>query len=534
MLTLSDIAYTYPESPEPLFEHVSATFPAGWTAVLGDNGIGKTTLINIALGKLKADRGNIGPAPGTLVSAYCAQETTAKSDTIDDFASDWSPYAMAVRNALRIDDTWLYRYESLSGGEAKRVQLACAMAMQPDLLVLDEPTNHVDARTCDAIIAAMRQYHGIGIVISHDVTLIDETCRRCVVFERRHVGTRNITVVNTYSGGYTQSAAQIEAAAARDNKMLATAKSEVGRLQAVQAQRFQNVQHANSSMTSGSHINAKDHDAIGRRHLAKATSVDGAASRAYAQMDARVAAAKSKAAGITVAAKRYDGTIWLDARLSRRRELVRIGPGILIFGGDGVISQESADCLQSASSSLQIDGMMWQVKAMGADTQAGLDTATAGIKIPALSVGPTDHIGMMGPNGSGKTTVIRALEAAMPDDVPTLTIGQCLDDATVSAALDRLAALSSEARAAVLSAYARLNADPDRLLAGGAPSPGESRKLLLALGVVDNPQLIIMDEPTNHLDLSSKQALAACLADFPGALVLVSHDEWFLRQVMRR
>lgn len=54
MLTLTGISYTYPSMSEPLFEHVSASFQQGWTAVLGDNGLGKTTLLNIAIGMLPA------------------------------------------------------------------------------------------------------------------------------------------------------------------------------------------------------------------------------------------------------------------------------------------------------------------------------------------------------------------------------------------------------------------------------------------------------------------------------------------------
>ena len=97
----------------------------------------------------------------------------------------------------------------------------------------------------------------------------------------------------------------------------------------------------------------------------------------------------------------------------------------------------------------------------------------------------------------------------------------------------RLAALQGKERSQVLAAFAQLNADPDKLLSNEAPSPGELRKLMLCLGILDRPQLIVMDEPANYLDLESKVALARCLADYPGALVVTSHDEWFLDQVAR-
>ena len=204
MLTLTGISHTYPSMSETLFEHVSASFQQGWTAVLGDNGLGKTTLLNIAIGMLPADTGSINPDPHGLTIATCPQDNMVRPKNLDDFATDWSPGTMRVRNALHIGDDWPYRYETLSGGETKRLQVACAITARPDVLVLDEPTNHVDGETRKAIVEVMRQYQGIGIVISHDVALVDATCARCVIFERRHISGRNITAISTYDGGYTQ------------------------------------------------------------------------------------------------------------------------------------------------------------------------------------------------------------------------------------------------------------------------------------------------------------------------------------------
>lgn len=113
--------------------------------------------------------------------------------------------------------------------------------------------------------------------------------------------------------------------------------------------------------------------------------------------------------------------------------------------------------------------------------------------------------------------------------VPRLVIAQNTSDEDAAHAMMRLDTLSAADRASVLSAYAQLNADPDRLIGGQSPSPGELRKLLLCLALPQHPQLIVMDEPMNHLDLTSKKALARLLRDYPGALIVVSHDEWFLR-----
>jgi len=79
-------------------------------------------------------------------------------------------------------------------------------------------------------------------------------------------------------------------------------------------------------------------------------------------------------------------------------------------------------------------------------------------------------------------------------------------------------------RGGILSVVARLNSDPERLLDGSDVSPGELRKLALAQGLLRQPNLVVLDEPTNHLDLGSIEALQDMLAEFPGAVLVVTHD----------
>lgn len=507
VLTLSHITFTYPGAPEPLFADVSATFARGWTAVLGDNGIGKTTLARLAFGDLRPDSGTVSPSPSALVTGHCPQQADVPPANLDDFAVDWSPQALAIRRDLGVGDDWPWRFGTLSGGEAKRLQIACALAARPDVLVLDEPTNHVDAPTRERIIAALRAYDGIGILISHDVTLIDAVTANCAFFERDHVHGRNMTVVRMRPGNY--SAGSVSAARDRQSAdaALRDARRESARLDAIKARRKHD---ATAEITGAAakhrRVDPKDHDA---RHMIRNAHNPSRAGAAAARIDTQVEAARQRAASVVTAAKRYDGDLWTDAESSPRRELVRLEAGLVPYDGS------------------------WSAAASPAVSEPA-----PGVTLPMLTVGPHDHIGVTGPNGTGKTTLVNALLAAIDAQernggvrLPRLVIAQQTGESAAREALLRLGALPPDERGMVLSAFAQLNADPSRLVAGGAPSPGELRKLLLCLGLRDHPHLIVMDEPTNHLDLHSIQALGRALAAYPGALVLVSHDEGFLAQV---
>ncbi len=111
--------------------------------------------------------------------------------------------------------------------------------------------------------------------------------------------------------------------------------------------------------------------------------------------------------------------------------------------------------------------------------------------------------------------------------IRTLYIPQEVDDSSSIEFLSEIKDLPQAEREALLLIVAQLNSDPERIFPR-EHQPGELRKLMLARGILDAPEIIVMDEPTNHLDLHSVEALERALSAFPGALVLVSHDEQFL------
>ncbi|MBR3160921.1 MAG: ABC-F family ATP-binding cassette domain-containing protein, partial [Atopobiaceae bacterium] len=227
-------------------------------------------------------------------------------------------------------------------------------------------------------------------------------------------------------------------------------------------------------------VGKHDSDARCKKRIAVVSGQDGKAGRLSSRMEARLATAEARLAATHVE-KRYDADVWLDAAPSRRRVLLRMEPQTLALGD-------------------------------------------ATLSVPALHIGNTDHIGLVGDNGTGKTTLIKQVVGRLPDGTRTLYIPQEPSEADKRAALATLSDLPDVRRGRALSIVAQLNSEPERILEGDTISPGEMRKLMLALGILDRPELIVMDEPTNHLDLGSTVALERMLAAYPAALLLVSHD----------
>ena len=138
-----------------------------------------------------------------------------------------------------------------------------------------------------------------------------------------------------------------------------------------------------------------------------------------------------------------------------------------------------------------------------------------------------DRVRLAGPNGAGKTTLLtRLLEANPARSERVFFLGQEVDRRGRAARSSIACAPSPPTRAGGRCRWSpRSGRDPDRLLASGAPSAGEVRKLLLAEGLARRPWAVVLDEPTNHLDLPTIERLGAALRAYPGALLLVTHDD---------
>lgn len=467
-LNLSNIEYTYPSVVEPTLHDVTITLPQGWIGFVGNNGSGKTTLARIVCGLLQPDRGVISPS---FFSAYCAQNATEVPATLFDFAVAYDEAAIKLRRELLLEEDWPWRFETLSCGQQKRLQVACALWASPDVLVLDEPTNHVDVSTKHALFAALSQFKGIGVLISHDRELLDKLCTQCLFVAN---GTANMK-----SGNYSQASSQVELERSSALHAKEAAQKEKTRLERETQRRREEASRV-QARKSGRTIDKHDSDARAKKRGYIVSGQDGKAGKLAVRMWDRLEKATDKATGIRVE-KQYDSNIWLDSEASKRKVLLRMEPNNILMG---------ESCLQT----------------------------------PPLFIGNTDHIGVVGDNGCGKTTLIKKIISSISDDVRMLYIPQEPTELQKTETVRKIKGLSNSQRGRVLSIVAQLNSDPDYVLAGELTSPGEMRKLMLALGMLELPELIVVDEPTNYLDLGSTVALERLLSEYPGALLLVSHD----------
>jgi ATPase subunit of ABC transporter with duplicated ATPase domains len=147
---------------------------------------------------------------------------------------------------------------------------------------------------------------------------------------------------------------------------------------------------------------------------------------------------------------------------------------------------------------------------------------------------PGDRVALTGANGTGKSTLVRRILETIDLPASRLTyLPQEIDLRSSREILEDARSQPSEILGRIMTAVSRLGSRPANLLNTAEPSPGELRKLLLALGIARKPYLIVMDEPTNHLDLPSIECLEEALAECPCGLLLVSHDEQLLRRLTR-
>jgi ATPase subunit of ABC transporter with duplicated ATPase domains len=450
----------------------------GWTAVTGPNGSGKTTLIKLIGGMLSPSSGSIS-APGSFY--YCEQKTDDIPPNFKQLLESYEPVSFKLKLSLGIKDEWINRWDTLSQGERKRSQIASALFFNPDILAVDEPSNHLDFESKEFLFNALKFYKGIGLLVSHDRKLLNDLCRNTIFIYNHKIDFRRT--------GYSAAAEERE----RENQLLSaqfdSLNSEIKKLKVKAVNQKQKADMADKEFSKRK-IPRKDRNAKAKIDLGRLTGRDATAGRLYRKTKNEIERKSDLLHSIDVNRTFEHGIEFNNTKMNRWFPLV--------------------------IPSFKID----------------LDKKRR-LYVPDLIISAEDKIGITGKNGSGKTTFVRRLveQLRFPGE-DVIYIPQEIENRSINKLMKRIKELKNVQKGKIMTIISRLNSDPKHLLETDEPSPGEVRKLLLAEGISHNPALIIMDEPTNHMDLPSIECIEKALNECRCPVLLVSHDSVFLQNVV--
>lgn len=470
-LTIKNLYFKYQHSPFPIFENITLEFEKGWSCIVGANGSGKSTLLKLISKELLCENGMIN---GNDLTHYCTQSTEYLPKNLEDFMLTYNSKAFKIRDMLNIEDAWLYSWDSLSHGERKRVQLAIALFEEPDILLVDEPTNHLDTKSKNIVLNALKEFQGVGILVSHDRELLDSLSQATIILKNK-----NISIFKTpFSNAMSQYQTNVEFLEKTQNQQ----NIELKKIKkSIQSQNEKVSQSKKRFSKKG--LDKNDSDSKTKINLARLTGKD----KNDGQMITKLQSKQKQLLSNTIKTdKTYKLGIEFHTTKSNNIFPIMIKKNILELSETKKLSYET------------------------------------------LSINEHDKIGIIGENGSGKSSFLNTLLFTQDLKENYLYIPQEIEEQASKKIFDEINALPNEIKGEIYTIVRKLSSDPIKLQASFIPSPGEIRKLIIAKGLLDSPSLIILDEPTNHMDLDSIFALESALKEYNGTMIIISHDNIFL------
>ncbi len=449
----------------PLLTSVSLGISAGERiGIVGRNGDGKTTLLEVMSGLEPADSGRVSRSRGLtigylhqgdeLVDTHTVREAVLAGKSDHEWAADATTRETVevLLAGVSLDRPVL----GLSGGERRRCSLAALLLDHHDLVILDEPTNHLDVEAVAWLAQHVVRRSSALVVVTHDRWFLDEVCQSTWEV---HDG-----VVDAYEGGYAA---------------FVLAKSERTRQESATETRRQN---------------------LARKELAWLRR--GPPART-AKPKFRIEAANALIEDVPPARDRMELQNFATQRL-----------------GKDVLDLEDVDLTRGPRQLLS--HATWRL-------------------------GAGDRVGIVGVNGAGKTSVLSLLAGTLAPDVGRVRQGKTVALQHLTQALDeidpearvlpsieaiRRVTKTVDGEITATSMLERFGFTGDRLTARlGDLSGGERRRFQLLRLLLTEPNVLLLDEPTNDLDIDTLNVLEDFLDRWPGTLIVVSHDRYFLERV---
>jgi ATP-binding cassette subfamily F protein uup len=438
--------------------------------IVGRNGDGKTTLLNLIAGREEPDTGRVARTRGLhlgyldqrdeLDDTHTVREAVLGGKSDHEWAAD--PVTREVVEVLLAGVTLDREVHGLSGGERRRCSLARLLLEPDDLLILDEPTNHLDVEAVAWLAQHLAKRRTALVVVTHDRWFLDEVCE--TTWEM-HPASNGAGVVDVYDGGYAS---------------FVLAKAERQRQSSASEQRRQNLMRKELAWL--------------RRGPPARTS----------KPKFRIDAANALIDDVPEPRDRLELQKFATQRL-----------------GKDVLDLEDVDLERGEKSLLQ--NATWRL-------------------------GPGDRVGLVGINGAGKSSVLQLLAHTLSPQAGRVKQGRTIALETLTQAVDpvdptarvlpsieaiaRVTRLETGSDITATSMLERFGFTGDRLTARlGDLSGGERRRFQMMKILLSEPNVLLLDEPTNDLDIETLNVLEDFLDSWPGTLVVVSHDRYFLERV---
>lgn len=469
LLQLTDIALTF--GGDPVFEDLSLVVqPGDRVALVGRNGSGKSTLLKVMAGLVEVDKGGVTVAPGMSVG-YMEQDPTMEGfATLGDYASsDMDASDMwrveSVAEGLKFDPD--RDVNVASGGERRRAALAKLMAEAPGLMLLDEPTNHMDIEAIRWLEGELSQTKTGFVLISHDRAFLNALTRATLWIDRGKVRR--------------------------------------------QEQGFAHFEEWRDKTW--------DDEDMQRHKLNRKIKEE----------------ARWAVEGISARRTRNQGRLRAlqDLRAEKSSQIKRQGTAAMAL-----------DVGQSSGKRV--------IEAFGLTKEFEDKTIVRGFD---LTVNRGDRIAFVGPNGVGKTTLIKMLLGELEPDEGSIKSGTNLNVAVFDQARAQLNPHTTLWDNLTTDPSMAVSGKADQIMVRGQPkhvvgylkeflfdeaqvrapvrslSGGEKARLLLARLMARESNVLVLDEPTNDLDIETLDLLQDLLGEYPGTVLLVSHDRDFIDRV---
>lgn len=526
-----NLAKSYDQGLTYLFKNINFTIDEGkHIALVGANGSGKTTLLKIIAGVEDVNNGNVLIKNGLRIG-YQTQEPAFGPEVLvrdlleESFAElkqmkermveleflmsqeeDLEPILeeygkvqesfellggytidqemVKVVKGLGLEEGDLKRPAlSLSGGEKSKILLACQLLEKPDLLLLDEPTNHLDVESLEWLEEFLNQYSGIFLVVSHDRYFLDQVAGEIWEIERGEL--------YQMPGNYSQYLEE------KDKRL----KAQWAEYEKQQRQLKMMNQQIQSLRTFGRK---------GEKNAGLIT--EGGIDKSFIKAKASKMMKKAK----VVEAKRE--RLLTKDRVKKPWEERKIHIQFPI--------------------ELEAFGEIMHLKELSMAYKAGewlFQNLNCGISA-------NNRVGVIGPNGAGKTTLFKLiLDELLPITGEVVQSGrvrigyysqeqETLDEE--KSALENILNDCKVDETMIRTILGCLKLEKDKVLVPVKYlSGGEKSKVQLSKILLSGANLLLLDEPTNHLDIEAREAIEEALLQYPGAMLFITHDRFFLQKL---